>query len=98
MDEAQDAQSHEGHVVSSTAPLRRGLLIDGVLVLAFWLVATLKDEKFAYALAVLWTSKLLFDLVRLRGRSAGAPQWSANEAYITSWRRWRHGTRHTKGR
>jgi hypothetical protein len=64
-------------------------LIDGVLVAAFWVVALITADTFAFVLAGLWTLRLAFDIARLRARSAGAPQWKANEAYLTLWRRWR---------
>jgi hypothetical protein len=67
---------------------RHLLVTDGALVLAFCAVAVVKDSKFAYLLAGLWTLRLAFDALRAKARSAGAPEWSASEAYITHWRHW----------
>jgi hypothetical protein len=64
------------------------LLVDGLSALAFWIIAAHKDTTVAYVFAGLRTLRPLTDVARLWARAAGAPEWRADEAYITRWRRW----------
>jgi hypothetical protein len=64
------------------------LLIDCLAVLGFGTYAIYDDTAYAYALAGVATLRLMFDIAMLRARSAGAPTWSADEAYVTRWLRW----------
>lgn len=71
----------------------RALLAQGVGVIAFWIIAGLKNGSFEYGIASLWTFSFLVGAGRFWARSTGAPEWSADEAYVTRWRRWRRSQR-----
>jgi len=89
---------HDGGTVVAWHPVRdwisrHRLPIDGVYALVFWVAAVVKGNTLAFVLAGSGTLKVMFDLAWLKARSAGAPEWSASEAYITRWRGWRRALR-----
>jgi hypothetical protein len=89
---------HDGATVVAWHPVRdwisrHRLPIDGVYALVFWVAVLVKPNTAAYVLAGSGTLKVMFDLAWLKARSAGAPEWSASEAYITRWRGWRRALR-----
>lgn len=67
---------------------RHRVLLNGLALLAFWILAPLKGPT-AYPIAGFWTITFIADLLWRRARSRGMPGWTANEAYITRWLRWR---------
>lgn len=72
---------------------RYSIWIDGAIVVALWVLAAIAHGTFSYALASVWTCRLLVDLARPHARSIGVPTWSPSEAYVQSLRRWLHARR-----
>ncbi len=70
------------------------MLLNCLALLAFWILALLKGPP-AYAIAGFWTVTVIADLLWRRGRSRGMPGWTANEAYIIRWLRWRRTRQRT---
>jgi hypothetical protein len=72
---------------------RHVLLGDALVVLSACASGVIWDNALGYAIGAVWAVRLAVDAARPRARSLGVPEWSASEAYITSWRRWRRSRR-----
>ena len=74
---------------------RHALVTDAVIVAPVWTVAAIKDTTFAYELAGALSLRFLIDAARLIARTAGAPEWRPDEAYLATLRRSRLASRRT---
>ncbi len=70
--------------------LRNTLILCAVFLPAFWAIAVVWD---VYMVALVYTVPLLGHVAWLLVRRTGAPEWSASEAYVPRWRRWRRAQR-----
>jgi hypothetical protein len=88
--------SEDAHSATGTLPrgrssrLRARQAIAIALAVVYWAIAVLKGTSGGYEIAGVATAWLLVDAARPWMHSRGIPEWTANEAYITRWRRWRH--------
>ncbi len=74
--------------------VRRGLIV--LLAVVYWAIAVTKNTSGGYEIAGVATAWLFIEAARPWMHSKGLPEWTASEAYITSWRRWRH-SKHSEG-
>jgi hypothetical protein len=77
-------------------PALRWVVASGLFPITGWVLVAVKGSEMAYSFAIASTAGLLLGATRQWARSKGAPEWAADEAYITRLLRWRR-SRYTGG-
>jgi hypothetical protein len=66
---------------------RPGVIV--MLAIVYWVAAATENTIGGYAFAGVASVWLVIQAAWPWMRSKGVPEWSASEAYVTRWRRWR---------